>query len=74
MKILVASIALLLLVAGCNNTPVKQTYFGDNAFTYCKTVKELNEVVKHVGFAPIVASRNYVCLDDGHENILCEQR
>ena len=59
MKILVASIAVLLLVTGCNNTPVKQTYFGDNTFTYCKTVKELNEVVKHVGFAPIVASRNY---------------
>ena len=76
MKILVASIAVLLLVAGCNNTPVKQTYFGDNAFTYCKTVKELNEVVKHVGFAPIVASRNYAyaniaayeCIVSGYPN------
>ncbi len=59
MKILSASVALLLLISGCNNQPVKSSYFGDNAFTYCKTVKELNEVVKHVGFAPIVASRNY---------------
>ena len=42
----------------CNNGPVKKTYFAD-AFSYSKTVKELNEVVKHVGFAPIVASRNY---------------
>ena len=59
MKILSASVALLLLIIGCKNQPVKPTYFGDNTFTYCKTVKELNEVVKHVGFAPIVASRNY---------------
>ena len=59
MKILSASVALLLLITGCKNQPVKPTYFGDNTFTYCKTVKELNEVVKHVGFAPIVASRNY---------------
>lgn len=59
MKILLAATALLLLVIGCKNQPVKPTYFGDNTFTYCKTVKELNEVVKHVGFSPIVASRNY---------------
>ena len=59
MKILSASVALLLLITGCKNQQVKPTYFGDNTFTYCKTVKELNEVVKHVGFAPIVASRNY---------------
>jgi hypothetical protein len=59
MKILSASAALLLLIAGCKQAPVKPTYFGDNSFTYCKTVKELNEVVKHVGFTPIVASRNY---------------
>ncbi len=48
----------LLLLMACNSKPVQQTYFSD-AFSYCKTVKELNEVVKHVGFAPIVASRNY---------------
>ncbi|MES2850396.1 MAG: vanadium-dependent haloperoxidase [Bacteroidota bacterium] len=59
MKILLAATALLLLITGCKNQPVKKTYFGDNTFTYCKTVKELNEVVKHVGFSPIVASRNY---------------
>src|SRR5689334_21675671 len=59
MKISSASAGLLLLIAGCKQAPDKKTYFGDNAFTYCKTVKELNEVVKHVGFSPIVASRNY---------------
>lgn len=58
MKRLLYAVALVLLIAGCDNQPAKPTYFSD-AFTYCKTVKELNEVVKHVGFAPIVASRNY---------------
>lgn len=76
MKFLSASAAVLLLIAGCKQAPVKQTYFGDNAFTYCKTVKELNEVVKHVGFSPIVASRNYAyaniaayeCIAGGYPN------
>lgn len=75
MKILSASIAVLLLFAGCKNQPVKPTYFED-AFTYSKTVKELNEVVKHVGFSPIVASRNYAyaniaayeCIVGGYPN------
>ena len=58
MKFLFYLIALLLCMNACNNGPVKKTYFA-NAFSYSKTVKELNEVVKHVGFAPIVASRNY---------------
>lgn len=59
MKIIFSSFAAsLLFVIGCNNEPVKKTYFTD-AFIYSKTVKELNEVVKHVGFPPIVASRNY---------------
>ena len=59
MKILFSSLAAMLLLAiGCKNQPVKNTYFPD-AFSYSKTVKELNEVVKHVGFSPIVASRNY---------------
>jgi hypothetical protein len=58
MKILIA-IAIVLLCNACNtHKPIKKTYFTD-AFSYCKTVKELNEVVKFVGFPPIVASRNY---------------
>jgi hypothetical protein len=48
----------VLCLVGCTEKVVKPTYFPD-AFSYCKTVKELNEVVKHVGFSPIVASRNY---------------
>src|SRR5438105_485489 len=76
MKFLSALAALLLLITGCKQAPVKKTYFGDNTFTYCKTVKELNEVVKHVGFSPIVASRNYAyaniaayeCIAGGYPN------
>jgi hypothetical protein len=59
MKYIVIVAAGMLLATACNRGPVKATYVGDNSFTYCKTVKELNEVVKHVGFTPIVASRNY---------------
>ena len=58
MKKVVTVIAVLVLLYSCNNKPVQQTYFTD-AFSYSKTVKQLNEVVKFVGFAPIVADRNY---------------
>jgi hypothetical protein len=75
MKFYFYSIALLLCVSSCKNEPVKKTYFED-AFSYSKTVKELNEVVKHVGFSPIVASRNYTyaniaayeCIAAGYPN------
>ncbi|WP_462254486.1 vanadium-dependent haloperoxidase [Ferruginibacter sp.] len=58
MKKLITAFAVLLSLYSCNNKPAEKTYFTD-AFSYSKTVKELNEVVKFVGFAPIVASRNY---------------
>ncbi|MEI7734536.1 MAG: vanadium-dependent haloperoxidase [Ferruginibacter sp.] len=58
MKKLCTAIAVLVSIYSCNNKPAQQTYFTD-AFSYCKTVKQLNEVVKFVGFAPIVADRNY---------------
>ena len=48
----------VLLYACSSDKQIKRTYF-DEPFTYARTVKELNEVVKHVGFTPIVASRNY---------------
>jgi hypothetical protein len=58
MKKLITASAVLLSLYSCSNKPAEKTYFTD-AFSYSKTVKELNEVVKFVGFAPIVASRNY---------------
>ncbi|MGC4102191.1 vanadium-dependent haloperoxidase [Ferruginibacter sp.] len=60
MKRLFAALAVVLCIAACSShKPVQATYFND-AFSYSKTVKQLNEVVKFVGFPPIVASRNYV--------------
>ena len=59
MKRLCAAFAALVLCYSCTqNKAVQPTYFAD-AFSYSKTVKQLNEVVKFVGFSPIVASRNY---------------
>ena len=75
MKNIFSALAVVVLLWSCSNKPVKQTYFTD-AFSYCKTVKELNEVVKFVGFAPIVASRVYTygniaayeCIAAGYPN------
>ncbi len=75
MKFSFILITALMLIAGCKNKPVEKTYFTE-AFSYSKTVKELNEVVKFVGFAPIVASRNYTyaniaayeCIAAGYPN------
>ena len=60
MKRLSAALAAMVLCwySCTDGKSAKATYFAD-AFSYSKTVKELNEVVKFVGFAPIVASRNY---------------
>lgn len=58
-RISAALAAMVLCWYSCTDgKSAKATYFAD-AFSYSKTVKELNEVVKFVGFAPIVASRNY---------------
>lgn len=58
MKKLFVPVCFVLMLWSCSHKPVPATYFTD-ASTYSKTVKELNEVVKQVGFSPIVASRNY---------------
>jgi len=59
MKKLLTVIVVSLFAYSCmQNKPVQKTYFPD-PFSYCKTVKELNEVVKFNNFSPIVASRNY---------------
>lgn len=55
-------IACLLFTAACNDhkTGVAKGNVFDDPILYCKTVKELNNVVKQNNFPPIVASRNYV--------------
>ncbi|MBC7867831.1 MAG: vanadium-dependent haloperoxidase [Gloeobacteraceae cyanobacterium ES-bin-316] len=75
MRFLFCSLASWLMIYGCTKRPTPKTYFA-NSFSYSKTVKELNEVVKHVGFPPIVASRNYAyaniaayeCIAAGYPN------
>ena len=59
MKKLLIVIGVFLFAYSCKqNQPAQKTYFAD-PFSYCKTVKELNEVVKFNNFTPIVANRNY---------------
>ena len=59
MKNILISLCIIALMPYCTpNGPAKKTWFADG-ISYSRTVKELNEVVKFVGFAPIVASRNY---------------
>jgi hypothetical protein len=58
MKIFYSVLIAGLFLVGCTQKPDKKTYFADGHI-YSRTVKELNEVVKLVGFTPIVASRNY---------------
>jgi hypothetical protein len=57
-NILIVFVVLLFAVSCQQNKPTQKTYFAD-PFSYCKTVKELNEVVKFNNFTPIVADRNY---------------
>lgn len=54
-------IAAMFLAAGCseNKTGPGQANVFNDPILYCKTVKELNNVVKLNNFSPIVASRNY---------------
>ena len=59
MKYVLSVVAVLVFLFACKNEPVKQTYFPD-AFSYSKTVKELNNVVMDNNFPPMIASRNYV--------------
>ena len=58
MKKIIPLAAVCFSLLSCTNEPAKKTYF-DDAYSFSKTVKQLNEVIKFVGFAPIVASRNY---------------
>jgi hypothetical protein len=57
-KLLIVIVAVSIACSCKQNKPVQRTYFPD-PFSYSKTVKELNEVVKFNNFSPIVASRNY---------------
>ena len=57
-NILIVFTVMLFGISCKQRQPAQKTYFAD-PFSYCKTVKELNEVVKFNNFSPIVADRNY---------------
>ena len=58
-RLLIMMMVVVALTNSCQQgTEVRKTYFPE-PISYCKTVKELNEVVKYNNFPPIVASRNY---------------
>jgi hypothetical protein len=51
----------LLGAAACNNSSHNSyTTTLNNPVLFCKTVKQLNDVVLHNNFPPMIASRNYV--------------
>ncbi len=47
----------LLLAQGCREKAYHNAF--NDPLLYCKTVKELNNVVMQINFPPIIASRNY---------------
>jgi PAP2 superfamily len=57
MKYLIIFLAAISVLASCKPKAYKK--FTNNAVLYCKTVKQLNEVVLNNNFAPMIATRNY---------------
>jgi len=51
---------VVLAAIGCRNNGSAYTTFTNDALTYSKTVKELNNIVLENNFAPMIAARNYV--------------
>ena len=56
-KIMACLVFVFFLLQGCKEKKYSNIF--NDPILYCKTVKELNNVVKQNGFSPIVASRNY---------------
>jgi hypothetical protein len=57
MRIVLAFMLIALLNLSCKQQPYKK--FTADPFLYCKTVKQLNEIVLGNNFPPMIASRNY---------------
>lgn len=58
MKFIVAVAMMGLLITSCQHPDYKK--FTTDPLLYCKTVKQLNNVVLENNFPPMIASRNYV--------------
>src|SRR5215213_9075394 len=57
-KILACSIVVISLTA-CQQTKKDYAKFTGDPLLYCKTVKNLNDIVLYNNFPPVIASRNY---------------
>src|SRR5436190_16655087 len=57
-KILACSILLIIFTA-CQQTKKDYAKLTSDPLLYCKTVKNLNDVVLYNNFPPVIASRNY---------------
>lgn len=60
MKQFLFFVALAAALAGCGNNGTGYTTFTSDPLVYCRTVKQLNNIVLENNFAPMVAARNYV--------------
>ncbi len=49
----------ILLLVSCGSKKKNYSAYIQNPVLYCKTVKQLNNVVLHNNFPPMIASRNY---------------
>ena len=60
MKQFLFFVAFATALAGCGNNGTGYTTFTSDPLVYCRTVKQLNNIVLENNFAPMVAARNYV--------------
>lgn len=60
MRIAIIPVAALLLISACSKKQSDYEKISGDPYLYSRTVKELNNVVMHNNFPPIIASRNYV--------------
>ena len=60
MRLAIIPVAVCLFLLSCKEKKNDYRQITNDPFLYCKTVKELNNVVMQNNFPPIVASRNYV--------------
>jgi len=60
MKQFLFFVAFATALAGCRDNGTRYTTFTSDPLAYCKTVKDLNNIVLENNFPPMVAARNYV--------------
>ena len=59
LKYLGMTVLVISVLASCNEDKTDRRPYVNDPILYCKTVKELNNVVLENNFPPMIASRNY---------------